>query len=215
MLSFNIEDILSWSSLYNDEKYELAILTKMQARRVTEIGKVVIDHALKLTQNNPVNFVVHASRHGEVGLSNDLINSIINNEIPSPMKFSASTHNAVVGQYSIISKDTSPITAISAGKNSFIMGLVSAVNYLNTHKDEKVLYLFSDGKVPEIFKDKLTEPNENIVISMVISSGDNYNLEVTKTHDTSHKLQSSEFLEFIKVNGKTKNFGHIQLTRKQ
>lgn len=178
--SFDILKLEKWSSSLG-EYGPLRELTKMQSRRMTSVGKKTIDLALSCTKNEKVDFVVYSSRHGELNLSYDLIKSFLADDTPSPMKFSQSTHNAIAGLYCIQSKRKVPVTALSAGKDSFKMGLVAVYNHLKAHSKHNVLFMFSEAKVPEIYTSKINDPDEDRVLCALMKQGDKFKFEITES----------------------------------
>lgn len=174
-LTFNIENELKWSSL-EGEYGPLQVLKKMQARRMTSLSKKVVDMALRCVGDIKVDYIVYSSRHGEVNLSLSLINSILNNELPSPMNFSQSTHNASLGLFGINRKIEAPGTAISAGKDSFKMGLVSALGFLNKYPEKKVLYIYAEPKIDLLYSTKVPDQIEEKIWCGIISTGSDKNL---------------------------------------
>ena len=174
-LSFNIENELKWSSL-EGEYGPLQILKKMQARRMTSLSKKVVDMALRCVGDVKVDYIVYSSRHGEVNLSLNLITSILNEELPSPMNFSQSTHNAPLGLFSIYGKNQAPGTAISAGKDSFKMGLVSALGFLNCNPDKKVLCIYAEPKIDQLYCSKVSDAIDEKIWCGILSNGTKSNI---------------------------------------
>lgn len=174
MFKFDIESIDLFYS--DDSSYELKVLTKMQARRLAFMSKVAIDQALDLTKNIEIDYYVYASKHGEINLSYQAIKKIMNEEDVSPTQFSQSVHNSNAGLYTIFSKRKIPVNAISAGDNSFLMGLINAlVNLKRTNKT--ILYTFCDAKIPDVYAQNIKEQTNYHSIAMIIKPGDTYSLE--------------------------------------
>jgi hypothetical protein len=196
--NFDISNLKSWTSVDSDGAYELSRLKKMQTRRMTKAARISLDLALLSSEGESIDFIVYASRHGELSLSHDLINSVIAKEIPSPIKFSQSTHNAIAGLYTINTKNVAASTAISSGADSFIMGLISAINFLKSHPSSNVLYVFADAKVPTIYESKLNEPNEDVMLSFVMKSGNSFSIGHNPSGAKNPgELDSLRFLDFI------------------
>lgn len=203
-LTFKLSRLYSWSS-FDEDQYVLKKLSKMQARRMTKLAKITVDLGLIVSEGNQFDYVVFASRHGEVVLAHDLIHSILDKETPSPTKFSQSTHNAIAGLYSIESECHSPMTAISAGSDSFIMGLYHCANHLNLNPNHKLLFLFSDGRLPPIYKSDDNDLNtEDIALAMVIEAGEEYVLSqfMNETFAPTYN-QAFSMIDYFK--GETKN----------
>lgn len=182
-LYFKVTSSHNWSSL-RDDQYTLQKLNKMQTRRMTSLAKVTVDLALMASKGVELDYVVLASRHGEVGLAFDLIQSILKKEIPSPTKFSQSTHNAMAGLFSIESKCRAPMTAISAGRNSLVMGLFNCANHLSINPGHKVLFIFGDARLPHVYNSEDADINtDDISLAMIIESGKEFSLKQFQTDD--------------------------------
>ncbi len=118
-----------------------------------------------------VDFIVYSSAHGELGLSYELLEDLILGKPLSPTQFSQSVHNSIPGFFTIETKNNAPTTSIAAGKNSLLMGIISALNHLYANPCEHVLVIYSDARVPQIYEEKLSEKNEAAVISMILKKG--------------------------------------------
>lgn len=198
-LGFKISHFESWSSLH-DDKYVLNKLNKMQTRRMTKLAKTTVDLALKASDGNDLDFVVFSSRHGEVTLAYDLIQSLICGEIPSPTKFSQSTHNAVAGLFSIQSKCLAPMTAVSADRDSFLMGLINCASYLKLNPTSKVLYIFGEASLPKVYETQDEDiSRDEISIAMILESGDEFSISASsKVDQESTANQPFSFLEMYR-----------------
>lgn len=197
-LSFNFSHQLAWSSLEPFD-YDLVKLSKMQARRMTKLAKITVDMALRVSEGIDISKVVFVSRHGEVSLAYELINSILSNETPSPTKFSQSTHNAIAGLFSIQGKCTAPMTAISAGSDSLIMGFINSALHVSRNPEDKVLFIFSDGQLPSIYRKDDPEINDqDIVIVGVVGKGNHFQIEQINSKLKNKTLDMPfEFCRFI------------------
>jgi hypothetical protein len=193
-LNFNFQNIKYWSPENPEDQYELKILKKMQTRRMTKMAKVAIDLALQTVESLEIDYLVYASRHGELILSTDLINSILGGEIPSPIKFSQSTHNSIAGLFSLSHKAKSPMTAISAGENSLIMGLMAAAAHLKVNQGHKVLFIFADAKLPSLYQDFST--GDDFAFTALMESGNVYALKESDNGSTAASVPQS-LIEFI------------------
>jgi hypothetical protein len=202
-LSFNFQSTYSWSPDISEDQYELKILKKMQTRRMTKMAKIAIDLALQTVGDQTIDFLVYSSRHGELILSTDLINSILGGEIPSPIKFSQSTHNAIAGLFSLSHKEKSPMTAISAGENSLIMGLMAAAAHLKLNKSHKVLFIFADAVLPELYS-QVDDSSDGFAITSLMTNGDEFELFQNPTEETN--LSKSLFLQELIENKQESGF---------
>ncbi len=174
MLKIKFRSLIAWSPIFSqvgpvardpefviqsEDKYVPQRITSQQGRRLSELTKTSVDLALRLAENEPVDYVIFSSRHGELANAAQLLKMIGENEILSPTLFSQSVHNTSVGMFSLFKKDRAPATSVSAGKNGFMMGLVSAYGYLHENPEGQVLYISSDEAVPERLAIGLHEDN--------------------------------------------------------
>ena len=210
---FNILETSQWSSLDCKDYGELKALKKMQARRMTSLAKKAIDMVLSMDTSCDIDFIVYSSRHGELLLSYDLIQSIHEEEALSPIKFSQSTHNSTAGLVCILGKLKVPSTAISAGEESFSMGMLSCVNFLADKPNSRVLYLFADAKLPKVYEKKVNEIQEETIVALTIESGQDYSMSITHNSTNSNGTQSLQFLSWLANNKKELSWGNLVLRR--
>ena len=94
---------------------------------------------------------VFASAHGESEVTEQLLREIAQETALSPMGFSLSVHNAASGVFSIATGNKAPASAIAANEDTFIMGLCEAALMLSQQGHERILYVCSDDRVPDVF----------------------------------------------------------------
>ncbi len=197
--SFNIDTFTSWSYLADKEYLRELKLSKMSSRRMTKLAKKVVNEALHQIEGVDIDFIVYSSRHGELLLSSELIESIQSLETPSPIKFSQSTHNAASGHLCIQAKRKIPISSISACEESFSMGIVSAVNFLKQNQDSKVLFIYGDAPFPELFKEKISCTDDEIIQTMILSNGEEYQLNLKTNKEIFSESECSRFTSWWKT----------------
>lgn len=173
--------------------YKLNVLNKMQARKLSQLHKVAIDLIFDQIDLDGVDYIVSSSQHGELNISDNLISDLIEGRSLSPTKFSQSTHNALVGNLSVLSKQRTPVTAISAGINSFSMGLLSAVSCLQ-YESSCVLYLYTESAPPERYQKVVN--CQNIIIVLLLERGNDYSLSVNEQSLDLSLQQDVEFKLF-------------------
>lgn len=132
----------------------------LKRRRLSYFSKMAIQAAMCLHEKGDIE-TVFASRHGDIYKTSELLEQLAAEEGVSPTQFGLSVHNAVAGQYHILSKNHAASNTISATSDSFIMGLLDAVSRLNSSNNESLLFIFVEQGLPDIyqkFKDKNEEP---------------------------------------------------------
>lgn len=131
----------------------------MVRRRLSRLSKMALQVTFEALQNEPVDFIVFCSRHGELYRTVKILHDIIEGDLPSPTAFSHSVHNTPVGLYGILSKDKSANTAISSYGDSLETALVIAWARLIQPKTQRCLVVYADEILPEIFE-SYREPYE-------------------------------------------------------
>lgn len=162
---------------------------KGQLRRLSPFSKVILnslDISQALTQNLPLIF---ASQHGDLAKTVNLIKDTALNEDLSPTQFALSVHNATTGLFSITTDNTAPTTTISAGKNTFVEGLVEA--FMQCQQEKKsVIYSYCDFDVPQEYY-QFEERQPARCISMILS------------HTSDGKSDDLATIDFVLDNQKT------------
>lgn len=188
MIGIKIRRLIAWSPVFSglqpsgglepaflvqfEQKYSPQKISSAQSRRLSDLTKISVDLGLRVTEGESVDHVVFSSRHGELFNSVQLLQMIGQKEVLSPTLFSQSVHNTSVGTYSLLKKIHAAATALSSGKNGFIMGLVSAAAYLNENPRAQVLYISSDSVVPVELAIGLREENISFGVAMVVEKID-------------------------------------------
>ncbi|WP_158972310.1 beta-ketoacyl synthase chain length factor [Paraglaciecola sp. L3A3] len=169
-LTFNIAKCVAWAPgvvteqdwqlwaeghhSFTDESDLPALKTipAMQRRRLSPFAKINLHCALEATEHQQGDLAcVFSSRHGDLNRTTALIENVAKKEDLSPTQFGLSVHNAVSGLYSIYTKNHAPISAVAAGKASFMVGLLDAVAKLHVNQLDKILYVYADWAVPECY----------------------------------------------------------------
>lgn len=158
-----------------------------------------------------VSQVYFSSRHGDLHKTSKLISDVASKDALSPTHFGLSVHNAVGGLFSIFTGNKAPLSAVSAGEDSFFMGLVDAVAKLHHHGYQRILYVYSDQAVPAIYQDYVQQQPDNAAIGLLIEPANNTDNSFTLTctsHDQqkvteNSQLQALDFLKFYFTNQNT------------
>lgn len=141
----------SSSAIYHFLKSELPKvdwIPAIQRRRLSPFIKMFLHCAYNAGKGSAELPAVFSSRHGDMHKTSGLLNSLAENEALSPTAFSLSVHNAAAGLLNIFMENTSASTTISAGKNSFFMGVIDAYIKLKTGKYDEILMVHCDQVLP-------------------------------------------------------------------
>ncbi|MGF1789358.1 beta-ketoacyl synthase chain length factor [Photobacterium profundum] len=157
------------------------LIPPMMRRRMSALSKLAMQTALELTEGHNVDYIVFASRHGELTRTVKLMQDILAGEDASPIAFSQSVHNTAAGLYTIATKQAIPVTSIGACENTLHAALIESAAYLSDNPDHKVLVVDFDEPLPEPYQEfDSTELNTSAyhgyALGMILSSGDGYQL---------------------------------------
>ncbi|MCQ8878460.1 beta-ketoacyl synthase chain length factor [Pseudoalteromonas shioyasakiensis] len=187
---------------------ELKQMPAMQRRRLSPFAKLTLHCALTASESYEQTVPsVFSSRHGDLHKTSKLIADVASKEPLSPTHFGLSVHNAVGGLFSIFTGNKAPLSAVSAGEDSFFMGLVDAVSKLYAYNYDRILYVYSDLAVPEQYQPYIQQSHDNVAVALLIEKSTSQacvNLEFT-SHDLPNSAESSQlqalaFLRFYYSN---------------
>jgi hypothetical protein len=161
-----------WAKNPVNPKGDLVLDTKnippMIRRRCSIVSKIALSISLPQFKTADIQAGVFCSQHGELSNTVDIFNSLSENEIFSPNKFSQCVHNTASGLLSVQNELTIPFNSIAAGTQTFQMGLIDAITQLNEY--ENILFTIADDVVPEVYDDLDIQYNLAYGVSFVLSS---------------------------------------------
>ena len=159
----------------------------MQARRLMSGCRYAVECGLELWgRNTSVNAVVFSSQHSELERNFNILQAIVQDSEVSPTDFAMSVHNAAAGTLSIIAKTHVPMSAVSAGADTFLQALVE-VQTLFAKGYDRVLLVDFDGNIPGYYKKYLGEVRFPYVAGFVLTPDKQW---LCNTKDT--KIQRAE-----------------------
>lgn len=127
---------------------DLAFIDPMLRRRLSPLARAALHVANVCAGECETVHFVYASRHGELGRTIELLQSLAVVEPLSPTTFGLSVLNASAGIYSIARGDHSPATAIAAGPETFTAGLLEAYARARFENGPPTLYVYADAPAP-------------------------------------------------------------------
>jgi hypothetical protein len=163
-------------------KLDLPQIPAMLRRRLSPMGKAALWCAYQLVDNPSDHACVFCSQHGEVARTMQLLDDLAQQQPLSPTAFSLSVHNAIGGIHSIARKDTSNITAISAGPDSICAALLEARALLEQPQCQQVLCLVYDTPLPPPCNQFDQTPEFPLALALVI------NREVSREISTENNI---------------------------
>lgn len=224
-------DITDVEASYRFEKGDLPVLDfvpAMQRRRLSIFAKLALYAGFEASKGHHDFPVVFTSRHGDLHKTSTLLDSLANKEGFSPTLFSMSVHNAAPGLLSIFTGNKQASNTVSAGKDTFFMGLVDAYARLSSNMENKVLFIHCDQALPESYHGFNDEVQVDHCVAFLMSVADTKGVEINISKQLDDKsgddkentalpqaLQFADFIsalkEEIKIGGET---GYWQLKRK-
>jgi len=149
---------------------QLKQIPAMQRRRLSPFAKLALHCALtaadECLETVPS---VFSSRHGDLAKTSKLIEDVAAKEPLSPTNFGLSVHNAVGGLFSIYTGNKAPLTAISAGEDSFFVGLLDALAKLTANDYQQILLVYTEQLVPEMYQPYIEQDEVGIACALLLA----------------------------------------------
>ncbi|NOJ10626.1 beta-ketoacyl synthase chain length factor [Vibrio splendidus] len=164
-----------------DGSTEFKAIPPMMRRRMSLQSKLAVQTALTLLKDTSIDYLVFASRHGELHRTATLIQSILEGDDASPMAFSQSVHNTAAGLTTIAAKAPIPLTSIAAGQDTFHNALIEAYLYLHQYPLHSVLVIDFDQPLPELYQEYEAQHYADYALGLVITAGNEYSISRTAT----------------------------------
>jgi len=223
-----------WQSYAQGEKelsdsQELPALKQipaMQRRRLSLFAKLALHCALNAAEECLTTVPsVFASRHGDLAKTSKLISDVAAEEMLSPTQFGLSVHNAVGGLFSIYTGNKAPLTAVSAGEDTFFTAIIDALCKLSANEYSQILVVFTEAVVPEIYQEFVAQEEVNIACALLLGVAEQgeetYKLTLQANTENQQsensQMQVLDFLNFYYSSSKQVNVSskrHLwQLTR--
>ncbi|WP_420583817.1 beta-ketoacyl synthase chain length factor [Ruegeria sp.] len=130
--------------------------------------------------------LIFASRYSDMQETLKLLTELNQQELLSPTAFSTSVHNAVPGFATLIRTLRSPHSGISAGVDSFIMGLTEALTRAAFDPTRPVTYLFHESALPDEYRAYAPEGSDCLTLCVSLSA------RPTAVHDRAFVLSHAE-----------------------
>lgn len=136
---------------------DVSQLPALLRRRLDRLGRMALHTAWPCLEGLDAVELVFASRDGSLPRTLELLAALVHDELLSPTLFSVSVHNGTAGLYSMARGDRSPTTAVAAGPDSLVMGLLEAASLIATGSP-RVLMCYADQALPPPYD---TAPGRN------------------------------------------------------
>lgn len=153
------DDWLAWARSpqlpSGDDSPELPGVPALQRRRLSRLGRAVLQVALQAQGSHSDLPMVFASRYGDVDRALAAIGELEDGEPLSPTVFAGSVHNAIGAMHSIIGGHRQNLVCVAAGAGNAAAGLVEAAGLLADGAEEVLLACYDEPLPPpyETFAD--------------------------------------------------------------
>jgi hypothetical protein len=121
-------------------------------RRMGPMERLMAQCALGVLRDLPGAEIILCSRYGNVDTLASLLGSIAKREPLSPMAFSLAVHNAAAGLLGQMRGDRAAHTALAAGRETLLAGLIDGYARLATDCERPIALVFGDWPLPDIYR---------------------------------------------------------------
>lgn len=173
----HIEDWVAWTADPDcqirpghalDERIAEPVLPRLLRRRLNASGRAACEAVALLDEGNDQP-LIHASRHGDVSSSLEMLQDLASDNGVSPARFSMSVHNAVLGVYSMARGHHGPTLALGASGYEFDALINEAQGYLACGYSS-VIAVFSEGDVPLDYQPYTESPACPCVVALKLTA---------------------------------------------
>lgn len=195
------------SHLNEEDLPALKQIPAMQRRRLSRFAKLTMECVLDVLSDEKEDLpCVFSSRHGDLHKTSKLIEDVADKNDLSPTHFGLSVHNAVAGLYSIFSNNKQPMTATSAGEDSFLMAIVDGYAKLESQKLDKILVVYTDEVVPAKYSKYVSSVEKTISIALILQRNESeksimIDFKPQKQSSVAAVFQPLKFLSFLYGSG--------------
>ncbi|MGF1700455.1 beta-ketoacyl synthase chain length factor [Photobacterium makurazakiensis] len=163
-------------SLDSNEKPSLKLIPPMMRRRMSTLSKLALQAAISASKGQTIDYLVFASRHGELNRTAKLLQGIMSGEDASPTAFSQSVHNTAAGLFTIATKQAIPVASLAAGEHTLHNALIEAAGYLHENPSHRVLLVDFDEPLPPPYEQYEDVRHQSYAVGMVLTAGENVRL---------------------------------------
>lgn len=115
---------------------------------MSSLTRLAVQIAVEAAGDCRPDFLIFCSQHGDLTRLREMLDDISSGVELSPTTFSQSVHNASAGLFTIISRSTAPVSAVAAGRGTFVAGWLEAEGFLVAHPGGRVLLVTYDEPLP-------------------------------------------------------------------
>jgi len=202
-ISFAISEWSGWKSqalnnitkektfLSTGKDPDVSSIPPLLRRRLNLLGRACANEVLQHIKRDENIPAVYCSQHGDIERTLGILTGAVRGEPTSPMNFSLSVHNAILGVLSIHLGLTSSISSISSGQNGLVPVLLEAIGILMSGS-EKVLCVICDVALPQIYHYAPNLCRNSYAISFIVTKSKGTGLKLTQSGDEVNMKKSEE-----------------------
>lgn len=170
-----------YSGSFPEYQPAVPFLSSLRRRRLNLSARLFFEAAWNLLPNNMNVPLVYASLNGEINRNFQLWHELLTENMLSPISFSLSVHNALVGQWSELRGTTAETIAITANQDNLEIALLEAYTLLN-EGHQKVLVVCSESPLENKYNvPNVSRPPFSYSLALLITKGKQYHLSLNNT----------------------------------
>lgn len=160
---------------------------------------MALSSALEVAGDEPVDFSIFCSQHGEIDRTRHILSSISANTEVSPAAFAQSVHNTSSGLYTIIASSNHASTSIASGANTFAHAWLEAESYLAAHPDHRVLLVDFDEIIPADYHPYTTQVQCDHALALLLRAAPDGGIAFSRTDAGAEQQlpQGPQFLAWL------------------
>lgn len=160
----------------------MSFLPAMQRRRLSPLARMAFAVGWPLAEGYDTLPLVYVSRHGETPRTFSILSDLAQGQPLSPTQFSLSVHNAVIGLWSILRKQTCEMTALAAAGDGFEHGIVDAAGMLGEGAPA-VLLIVAEELPAAAYTPWITDVPFAYALGLLLTPGEQWQLDLAPGND--------------------------------
>lgn len=183
----------------SEDAPKLEYTSPLFRRRLSQICRMTIQVVHDLLEKTGCGDIkqIFTSFRGEIKKEFSINEQLIKEQSILPASFSLSVFNAPIAQATLACKLKSGYTVAFPSKKDFSSLLLTACSSVLCGRDDKVMFIYADEKVPDIYYNKngclCSEDKEALAFAVVISSKQEEGYKLL-SEDTLHSSSPKNFL---------------------
>ena len=151
-----------------DAKPDVSFVKPMARRRLSRLSRMSLEVAEACRADEVRPFYVFCSRYGEYNRTMEALGGVVRGEPMSPAAFSGSVHNTSAGHFTIIHKDRTSSTTVTASEATFEAGVLEAWTALKNGKCSRALVVYHDEPLPTFYGNPSPELKTPLAMAVAI-----------------------------------------------